>query len=235
LSATAAAREVAAEFPVLRREIDGHPITYLDSAATSQTPQPVIDAMTRYYTETRASIHRGVYPLAVEATDLYEGARARTAEWLRSTPDRARRQASTLGIMPESMTPAQAALVEPLSVALHSRNLAPLGPDSRIAILGAGPIGLSILLACRAAFGELICYVTDLIDARLEAARRCGAQSTGNPEREDAVGSVAALEPLGLDVVFECAGSGPGWWSRRRPKPSGGCSGSRSRSTRFAR
>ena len=48
---------------------------YLDSAATSQTPQPVIDAMIRYYTECRASIHRGVYPLAVEATDLFEGAR----------------------------------------------------------------------------------------------------------------------------------------------------------------
>jgi cysteine desulfurase/selenocysteine lyase len=76
---------VAGEFPVLRRRIDGHPITYLDSAATSQTPQPVIDAMTRYYTESRASIHRGVYPLAVEATDLYEGARQRIAEWLGST------------------------------------------------------------------------------------------------------------------------------------------------------
>ena len=42
---------------------------------TSQTPQPVIDAMTSYYTDHRASIHRGVYPLAVEATDLFEGAR----------------------------------------------------------------------------------------------------------------------------------------------------------------
>ena len=82
-----ALHEVAAEFPVLRREIDGYPITYLDSAATSQTPQPVIDAMTRYYTESRASIHRGVYPLAVEATDLYEGARRRIADWLGSTPE----------------------------------------------------------------------------------------------------------------------------------------------------
>src|SRR5437764_14398859 len=80
-------RELAAEFPVLRRTFDGHPLTYLDSAATSQTPQPVIDAMTRYYTESRASIHRGVYPLAVEATDLYEGARARIAAWLHSTPE----------------------------------------------------------------------------------------------------------------------------------------------------
>jgi cysteine desulfurase/selenocysteine lyase len=80
-------RDVAAEFPVLGREIDGHPVTYLDSAATSQTPQRVIDAMTRYYTESRASIHRGVYPLAVEATDLFEGARARIAGWLGSTPE----------------------------------------------------------------------------------------------------------------------------------------------------
>ena len=61
--------EVTAEFPVLRRDPR---LVYLDSAATSQTPMPVIDAMTRYYTESRASIHRGVYPLAVQATDLYE-------------------------------------------------------------------------------------------------------------------------------------------------------------------
>jgi cysteine desulfurase/selenocysteine lyase len=79
-------RGIAGEFPVLAREIDGYPITYLDAAATSQTPQPVIDAMTSYYTHSRASIHRGVYPLAVEATDLFEGARERIARWLHSTP-----------------------------------------------------------------------------------------------------------------------------------------------------
>jgi cysteine desulfurase/selenocysteine lyase len=76
---------VAAEFPVLRREFDGQPVCYLDSAATSQTPQAVIDAMTSYYTESRASVHRGVYPLAVEATDLFEGARVKIARWLNST------------------------------------------------------------------------------------------------------------------------------------------------------
>ena len=75
---------VAEQFPVLRRDPN---LVYLDSSATSQTPQPVIDAMTRYYTEYRASIHRGVYPLAVEATDAYEGARRRIAEWLGSTPE----------------------------------------------------------------------------------------------------------------------------------------------------
>jgi cysteine desulfurase / selenocysteine lyase len=85
MSATAILPEIASEFPVLSRQIGDKPITYLDSAATSQTPQPVIDAMTSYYSESRASIHRGVYPLAVEATDLYEGARQRIADWLGST------------------------------------------------------------------------------------------------------------------------------------------------------
>jgi cysteine desulfurase/selenocysteine lyase len=75
---------VATEFPVLNGDPD---LAYLDSSATSQTPQPVIDAMTRYYTESRASIHRGVYPLAVQATDLYEGARTRIARWMGSTPE----------------------------------------------------------------------------------------------------------------------------------------------------
>jgi cysteine desulfurase/selenocysteine lyase len=79
--------EVATEFPVLGREIDGQRVVYLDSSATSQTPQPVIDAMTRYYTESRASVHRGVYPLAVEATDLFEGARRRIAAWLGSSTE----------------------------------------------------------------------------------------------------------------------------------------------------
>jgi cysteine desulfurase/selenocysteine lyase len=78
--------DVAAQFPVLRnRQFDGLPVAYLDSSATSQTPDVVIDAMTSYYTEHRASIHRGVYPLAAEATDMYEGARARIASWLGST------------------------------------------------------------------------------------------------------------------------------------------------------
>jgi cysteine desulfurase/selenocysteine lyase len=85
VSTTASLPDVSSEFPVLRREIKGRPIVYLDSGATSQTPQPVIDAMTHYYTHSRASIHRGVYPLAVEATDLYEGARQRIADWLGST------------------------------------------------------------------------------------------------------------------------------------------------------
>ena len=57
-------------------------VAYLDSGATSQTPQEVVDAMTSYYEHSRASVHRGVYPLAAEATELFEGARTRIAAWL---------------------------------------------------------------------------------------------------------------------------------------------------------
>jgi cysteine desulfurase / selenocysteine lyase len=71
----------ATEFPVLARE----GLVYLDSAATSQTPRSVIEAMDRYYTEYRASIHRGVYPLAAEATEAYEGAREKVAAFAGST------------------------------------------------------------------------------------------------------------------------------------------------------
>lgn len=114
--------------------------------------------------------------------------------------------------VPDSMTAAQAALVEPFSIGLHSRNLAPLPSGSRseakVAILGAGPIGLCVLLACHATDKDSNCrlYVTDLIDERLEAARVCGAEWTGNPQRDDVVRAMADKEPLGMDVVFECAG-----------------------------
>jgi cysteine desulfurase / selenocysteine lyase len=71
----------ATEFPVLARE----GLVYLDSAATSQTPRAVIEAMDHYYNDYRASIHRGVYPLAAEATDAYEGAREKVAAFAGST------------------------------------------------------------------------------------------------------------------------------------------------------
>jgi cysteine desulfurase/selenocysteine lyase len=72
----------ASDFPVLSQE----GLTYLDSAATAQTARPVIEAMDEYYTEYRASIHRGVYPLAARATDAYESARDRVAAFAGSTP-----------------------------------------------------------------------------------------------------------------------------------------------------
>ena len=75
---------VAAQFPILRREIGGRPVCYLDSAATAQKPEPVLAAMDRVQRHSNANIHRGVYPLAQEATDAFEGARRTVADWIGS-------------------------------------------------------------------------------------------------------------------------------------------------------
>ena len=83
---TVAPLDVRGDFPILRREQGGRPIAYLDSAATSQKPRAVIDAMTSYYEHSNANIHRGVYGLAQEATDLFEGARERVASFCGSEP-----------------------------------------------------------------------------------------------------------------------------------------------------
>lgn len=99
-----------------------------------------------------------------------------------------------------------AAMVEPLSISVYGVKLASaVTPDTRMAILGSGPIGLCALLAARAA-GVQTVYVTDRIDSRCAMARRCGAVWTGNPDREDVVAAIAQREPLGVDVVLECCG-----------------------------
>ncbi len=75
---TAAAIDVTAlraDFPILSRTVHGVPLVYLDSAATSQKPVAVLDAMDAYYRETNANVHRGVYELAAEATARYEAGR----------------------------------------------------------------------------------------------------------------------------------------------------------------
>ena len=71
------------DFPTLQREVHGGKrLVYLDSAASSQTPQSVLDVMDGYYRHSRSNVHRGVYGLAEEATDLYESGRAAIAELL---------------------------------------------------------------------------------------------------------------------------------------------------------
>jgi cysteine desulfurase/selenocysteine lyase len=75
-----------ADFPILKREVHGKPLVYLDSAATSQKPQSVLDAMDRYYTQSNANVHRGAHSLAAEATDLYEQARNKVAAFVGASP-----------------------------------------------------------------------------------------------------------------------------------------------------
>jgi len=73
---------IRSEFPLLKRQINGKSLVYVDSAATSQKPQSVLDAMDNYYTTQNANVHRGVYTLAEEATAAFESARARTAKFI---------------------------------------------------------------------------------------------------------------------------------------------------------
>jgi len=73
---------IRAQFPILRRTQRGKPLAYLDSAATAQKPRAVIDAVTRFYEEHYASVHRGVYELSATATRLYEGAREKLRAFL---------------------------------------------------------------------------------------------------------------------------------------------------------
>ncbi len=67
--------KIRADFPILKREVNGKPLVYFDNAATSQTPQVVIDAIVDYYSNYNSNIHRGVHTLSQEATDAYEVAR----------------------------------------------------------------------------------------------------------------------------------------------------------------
>ncbi len=67
--------KIRKDFPILKREVNGYPLVYFDNAATSQTPQQVIDVIVDYYSNYNANIHRGVHALSQEATDKYEQAR----------------------------------------------------------------------------------------------------------------------------------------------------------------
>ena len=76
------------DFPILSRKINGKPLVYLDSAATTQKPVAVIDAISNFYRQNNANIHRGVYALAEESTEMYEVARRRTAQFINAPSSR---------------------------------------------------------------------------------------------------------------------------------------------------
>jgi cysteine desulfurase/selenocysteine lyase len=70
------------DFPILERIVNGRPLVYLDSAASSQKPRTVIDAMARYYERSHANVHRSIHTLGEEATELYEAARDRVQRFI---------------------------------------------------------------------------------------------------------------------------------------------------------
>jgi L-iditol 2-dehydrogenase len=102
----------------------------------------------------------------------------------------------------------QAILAEPLSIGIYALHFATIPEHSRpsaIAVLGSGPIGLSVALAARNK-GILKIYMTDKTAERVETARKAGAVWSGNPDRSDIVAEIMEKEPKGLDAVFECCG-----------------------------
>ncbi|WHF26365.1 cysteine desulfurase [Bacillus altitudinis] len=75
-------KDVREQFPILHQQVNGHDLVYLDSAATSQKPRVVIDAMNEYYRSYNSNVHRGVHTLGTRATDAYEGAREKVRAFI---------------------------------------------------------------------------------------------------------------------------------------------------------
>ncbi len=106
--------------------------------------------------------------------------------------------------LPSDLSLTQGVLTEPLAIGIYAAAfLKDLNPEA-IGILGAGPIGLSVLLACTTQGLQRI-YMTDRIETRAHAARTHGASWSGNPEKSDIVADILEQEK-GLDAVFECSG-----------------------------
>lgn len=114
-------------------------------------------------------------------------------------------KASSTFILPEEMSFAEGAMMEPLAVALMALKRGKVTAGMNVAILGSGPIGLSLLLACKA-FGCQAVYMTDIEEARLEFAERLGATKAYNAKGDYISEILADTHGAGCDVVIEAAG-----------------------------
>lgn len=76
------------QFPILNQKIHGHPLVYLDNAASTQKPLQVIERLQQYYEQDNANVHRGVHTLSSRATDAYEGARKKVANFLHAKTEK---------------------------------------------------------------------------------------------------------------------------------------------------
>src|SRR5439155_20461426 len=78
-------KAIREDFPILHEQAHGQPLIYFDSAATSQKPRPVIEALRNFYEHDNANVHRGLHTLSSRATEAYERARQRVAEYIGAT------------------------------------------------------------------------------------------------------------------------------------------------------
>jgi L-iditol 2-dehydrogenase len=105
----------------------------------------------------------------------------------------------------ERMTFEQAALSEPLSIGVYSVERSMLPTKANVAIIGVGPIGMCVFHVLRTKHVADV-YVTDKLDERLAFSKSLNPKWSGNPDRVDVVKEIASIEPLLLDVVYECSG-----------------------------
>ncbi len=99
----------------------------------------------------------------------------------------------------------QGVLCEPFAIGVYAVKQARMAKGAKVAILGSGPIGLSCMAAAQAEGAGAI-YMTDKLEYRVKIAEKAGAAWAGNPQKHDIVKAVLKWEPLGIDVVYECAG-----------------------------
>ena len=204
---TRAAR-LALDFPILGRPTSrGKRLAYLDSAATSQKPQSVIDALVHYYTHDNANIHRGVYELAQRATERFEEARAKVARfvnaaesaeiiWTRNTTEAINLVSFTWGM--ENLRPGDAILTSQLE---HHSNLVPWQ-------LLAAKTGAQLRFIEVDADGM---HLLDNLDAKLAGAKLVALSHVSNT-----LGTIAPLETIvpkahaaGAVVLIDGAQSAP--------------------------
>ncbi|NER80217.1 MAG: SufS family cysteine desulfurase [Leptolyngbya sp. SIO1D8] len=125
------AAKVRADFPILHQEVNGHPLVYLDNAATSQTPRAVLDVIQHYYETDNANVHRGVHALSARATEAYEAARDKVAAFVNAASrneivfTRNASEAINLVAYSWGMTQLQAGDEIIVSVMEHHSNLVP--------------------------------------------------------------------------------------------------------------
>lgn len=113
--------------------------------------------------------------------------------------------ASSCYLLPQNLTLDQAALSEPLSIGLYAVMLAGDITDQPVAILGSGPIGVSVMLAARASGSGKI-YMSDRIEERLDLVRQMGADRAWNTDKCDIAEEIVTVESIQPGVVFECCG-----------------------------
>jgi cysteine desulfurase/selenocysteine lyase len=200
--------QVRAEFPILATRVHGKPLVYLDNAATTQKPQPVIDALGRYYRAENANIHRGVHYLSQLATDGYEGAREKVARFINAASPReivfVRGATEGINLVAQSygrsvLRPGDEILITGME---HHANIVPwqllaeqTGTVLRVAPLtDAGELDL-------AAFDRLLGPRTRLVSV----VHLSNALGTVNPVRR----LTAAARKLGVPVLIDGAQSAP--------------------------